>query len=185
MIVIVGESGSGKTSIVNELSKNYVNYNKIITYTTRPMRVGEVDGVDYNFVSNSKFKEMIKNNEFVEHAIYRDWYYGTAKKDCTGEGKIIILTPHGLRNIKKENFDIQSFYINVSRKERLIRLLERGDNIDEAYRRNLTDVGQFDGIEDEVDYIIDNYNGYRSVYELCNEINKIIIKYEIEKVYKK
>ena len=77
------------------------------------------------------------------------------------ENTVCVLTPHGLRQIKK-NFgqeDIVSFYIKVPRRDRLIKLLERGDEIDEAIRRNQSDVGQYDGIEDEVDFVIEN-EGY-------------------------
>lgn len=70
---------------------------------------------------------------------------------------MVVLTPHGLRQLKK-NIDLKiiSFYIKVPRRDRLIKILKRGDDIEEAYRRNLSDVGQFDGIEDEVDYVINN-----------------------------
>ena len=69
---------------------------------------------------------------------------------------------------------IVSFYINVPRRDRLIKILQRGDNIEEAYRRSLSDVGQFDGIEDEVDFVIEN-NGYeREVMDVAWEIKSNI-----------
>lgn len=70
------------------------------------------------------------------------------------------MTPHGLRQLRKnKDLHIISFYIDVPRRDRLIKILERGDDIEESYRRNLSDVGQFDGIKDEVDYVISN-KGY-------------------------
>ena len=66
------------------------------------------------------------------------------------------MTPSGLRNLKKINDTVKSIYIYVDRRSRLINILLRGDDIDEAYRRNLSDVGQFKGVVDEANYIIDN-----------------------------
>lgn len=158
MIVLVGESASGKSSIEKYLVENY-GYNKVISYTTRQPRPNEVDGVDYHFIDVDKFLNLKKQGFFAETAVYNNWHYGTAKEDCTDD-KIAVLTPHGLRQISKiskvDGINILSFYINVPRRDRLIKILQRGDNIEEAYRRSLSDVGQFDGIEDEVNYVINN-----------------------------
>lgn len=155
--VIVGESASGKSSIERELIA--LGFNKIVTYTTRPMRKEDVDGETYHFITEEQFNDMIEKDLFAEHASYNGWQYGTAKEDCTDD-KVVVLTPHGLRQLKKnKDLHIISFYIDVPRRDRLIKILERGDDIEEAYRRNLSDVGQFDGIKDEVDYVISN-KGY-------------------------
>lgn len=155
MICLVGESASGKSTIERILVNKY-GYEKIVTYTTRPPRPKEVDGIDYHFVSNKDFLSMEANNEFAETATYNGWHYGTAKKDCLNN-KVIVVTPHGLRQLKKiPGLNIVSFYINVPRRDRLIKILQRGDNVEEAYRRSLSDVGQYDGISDEVDRVIHN-----------------------------
>ena len=169
MIVLVGESASGKSSIEKYLVDNY-GYNKIISYTTRQPRDGEVDGVDYHFITVEQFKALKEQGFFAETAIYNQWYYGTAKEDYACD-RVAVLTPHGLRQISKlKDIDIVSFYISVPRRDRLIKLLQRGDNIDEACRRSLSDVGQFDGIEDEVNFVIKN-DGYKnSVGKMASEI---------------
>ena len=173
MIVLVGESASGKSSIEKHL-KIYHGYNKIVTYTTRPPRYGEVDGIDYHFIDVNKFCELKEQGFFAEVAQYRGWYYGTAKEDCTND-KVVVLTPHGLRQICKiPDINIISFYINVPRRDRLIKILQRGDDIEEAYRRSLSDVGQFDGIEDEVDYVIQNPNYDKTIEEMTNEVINLI-----------
>ena len=119
----------------------------------------DVDGETYHFITEEQFNDMIEKDLFAEHASYNGWQYGTAKEDCTDD-KVVVLTPHGLRQLKKnKDLHIISFYIDVPRRDRLIKILERGDDIEEAYRRNLSDVGQFDGIKDEVDYVISN-KGY-------------------------
>lgn len=156
MIVFIGESASGKSTLQRMLIEDNPKYKKTIAYTTRPMREGEVDGVDYHFIPQSTFDKFVKCDFFVEHTKYRDWSYGIAKEDCKDKNSVVVLTPAGLRALKKLNIDITSIYLYVDRRTRLINVLTRGDNIDEAYRRNLSDVGQFDGIAKEVDYVIDN-----------------------------
>lgn len=169
MIVLVGESASGKSSIEKYLVDNY-GYYKTISYTTRQPRDGEVNGLDYYFISKSEFKRLKDEDFFAETGTYNGWHYGTAKKDCTND-KVAVLTPHGLRQLKKiPDIKIISFYINVPRRDRLIKILQRGDNIEEAYRRNLSDVGQFDGISDEVDFIIDNIGYEKEITEIASEI---------------
>lgn len=169
MIVLVGESASGKSSIERNLVENH-GFNKVVSYTTREPRQGEIDGVDYHFIDTKKFLELKEQSFFAETAMYNGWYYGTAKSDCTDD-KVAVLTPHGLRQVSKiEGINVVSFYINVPRRDRLIKILQRGDNIEESYRRNLSDVGQFDGIADEVDYVIDNPNYHLNIEEMTQEV---------------
>lgn len=176
MLVLVGESASGKSSIEKYLVDN-CGYNKIVSYTTRQPREGEVDGVDYHFITKSQFRRLKEQDFFAETAVYNDWYYGVAKKDCTDD-KVAVLTPHGLRQISKiKDINVISFYINVPRRDRLIKILQRGDNIEESYRRNLSDVGMFDGIRDEVDYVINNAGYNKSVAEMSKEILYLVLTY--------
>ena len=169
MIVLIGESASGKSSIEKNLVEHY-GYNKIVSYTTRQPRQGEVDGIDYHFIDEDQFNELKDRGFFAETAQYNSWNYGTAKEDCTND-KVAVLTPHGLRQISKlPDIDIISFYINVPRRDRLIKILQRGDNIEEAYRRSLSDVGMFDGISDEVDFVIDNAGYKKSIEAMTKEV---------------
>lgn len=176
IIALVGESGSGKSTIAKHLVEKH-GFETIVSYTTRPPRDNEIDGVDYHFVDEAKFKEMKEQGLFAETAMYRGWNYGSLTRDYASEkgDKITILTPHGLRQVK-ENKDINlvSFHINVPRRDRLIKILQRGDDIEECYRRSLSDVGQFDGIGDEVSYVIDNPGYAKSVDEITYEIYKCL-----------
>lgn len=170
MIVLVGESASGKSSIEKCLVNDY-DYKKVVSYTTRAPRSGELNGVDYYFIDTEKFIKLKAEGFFAETAVYNDWHYGTAKEDCTDD-KVAVLTPHGLRQVSKiDGINVTSFYINVPRRDRLIKILQRGDNIEEAYRRSLSDVGQFDGIEDEVDYVINNDGYEKSVAKMAQEVH--------------
>lgn len=177
MIVLVGESASGKSSIEKYLVDNY-GYNKVVSYTTRQPRPNETDGVDYHFISVDEFLNLKKQGFFAETAVYNNWHYGTAKEDCTDD-KIAVLTPHGLRQISKvDGISALSFYINVPRRDRLIKILQRGDDIEEAYRRSLSDVGQFDGVSDEVNHVINNDGHKKSIEEMSKEVKEIIDIYK-------
>lgn len=174
MLILIGESASGKSSIEKELVEKY-GFEKIISYTTRNKRENETNGIDYHFISEKKFLELKEQGFFVETAVYNGWHYGSAKQDYLTDNKVAVLTPHGLRQIKKiKDNNVISFYINVPRRDRLIKILQRGDNIEEAYRRSLSDVGQFDGINDEVDYIINNDGYKKSIEEMTKEIMYIV-----------
>lgn len=176
MIILVGESASGKSTIEKILADEY-GYKRTVSYTTRPPREGEVNGIDYHFISEDEYTEKFNSGYFVETGAYNGWFYGTTREQYD-ENTVCVLTPHGLRQIKK-NFgenNISTFYIKVPRRDRLIKILQRGDNVDEAIRRNQSDVGQYDGIEDEVDFVIENDNYEKSPKECAKEIINLIRK---------
>jgi len=77
LCVISAPSGAGKTSLIQSISSEE-NIKLSISYTTRKPRNGEIDGEDYFFISPSKFKKKIKDNQFIEHANVYDHYYGTS-----------------------------------------------------------------------------------------------------------
>lgn len=183
IIALVGESGSGKTTLANYItSKECENANlkKVVAYTTRPKRDLEVDGVDYYFINDYQFKRMIVD-DFVEFNCYRGWKYGTKINFDDGDDKVVILTPAGVRNLKvylKNHPEIKEkvlvVYLCVDRSSRLIKILERGDDIDEGYRRNLTEVGQFDSFDKECDYILFNENYRKTIKSMASDLLKII-----------
>lgn len=160
IIVLVGASGSGKSTLQKIICKNY-EMDTIISCTTRPARQGEVAGEDYYFVSDDIFEQAEKEGCFIETAVYNNWHYGIAK-NCLKDNSVAVLTPSGLRRLTKYNnsleepYEIISFYIDVDQRSRLIKLLQRGDDIMEAIRRSLSDVGQFDDVGNETTYVIKN-----------------------------
>lgn len=182
MLIIIGESASGKSSIAKYLVDNF-HFQNIVTYTTREPRQGEINDIDYHFISKLQFEHLLTLGSFAETAVYNGWYYGSAKEDyinSNSKTKVAVLTPHGIRQIRKNEIDIYVVYIKIPRRDRLIKILQRGDDIEEAYRRNLSDMGQFDGIEDEVDLVIENAGYKKSVQQIAEKIlnlykNKYIV----------
>lgn len=94
LFVIAAPSGGGKTSLVRALVKQLPNIKVSVSFTTRHMRPGEEEGVDYCFVSVEQFEHMIAENVFLEHAQVYGHYYGTSKqwvKDQLDAGMDIVL----------------------------------------------------------------------------------------------
>ncbi len=78
--VVSAPSGTGKTTLIRMLTKEFSNIVESVSYTTRKIRPGEKDGVDYHFINVEEFENKIKEDEFLEYAKVFDHYYGTSKK---------------------------------------------------------------------------------------------------------
>lgn len=138
MLILIGPSASGKTEVAKLLALKY-GITKIVTYTTRPPRVHEVNGVDYNFVSIEEFARLTEENFFVETTYYNSNYYGTAKKDIQDD-KCVILDPNGLKSFLKLNDDrIISIYLSSDENIRYERMIARLDKEEDAKRRLIND----------------------------------------------
>ena len=82
VIIMSGSSGTGKSTVINKLMEDCPNqFSFSISHTTRKPREGEKDGVDYFYISQEKFDEMIKNDEFIEFEKNYDNSYGTSKAE--------------------------------------------------------------------------------------------------------
>jgi len=134
MLIIIGPSASGKTEVAKILASKY-NITKIVTYTTRTIRINEVNGVDYNFVSKDEFLKLKEESFFVETTCYNDNYYGTAKKDIKDD-KCVVLDPNGLDSFNALNDKrIISIYLNTKEEIRYQRMIDRQDGIDKVNSR--------------------------------------------------
>jgi guanylate kinase len=93
ILILSGPSGCGKSTLLKEVYKDIDDYYFSISTTTRAPRVGEVNGVDYFFVTKEEFEADIKNDDFLEYAKVHDNYYGTSLKPikkALEEGKLVI-----------------------------------------------------------------------------------------------
>lgn len=80
LIVLSGPSGVGKSTVIAELLRKRTDIHFSVSFTTRTPRTGELDGVNYNFVSRQEFERMIADGELLEYAEYVGNYYGTSLK---------------------------------------------------------------------------------------------------------
>lgn len=168
MIVLSGASATGKTEIAKVLASKY-GIVKVITTTTRPMRINEVDGKDYFFVTKEQFEEMIRNDEFVEFTIYNGNYYGSTKSQI-GDNKCIVTDPEGLKAYSRlEDKSIITFFLNADENTRLYRMLQRGDNDSDALKRIKNDKKVFNPSKlSKVNFKIDSETN--GVEEIADQI---------------
>jgi guanylate kinase len=153
LIILTAPSGSGKTTIVKKLLNEYSNIKLAITYTTRLPRIGEIDGIDYNFVSIDTFENMVEKNEFLEYEeVYYNQFYGSSKTLIdknynNGYSTIMILDVKGALKIKEfYKDDSLILFIKVSDIEILRkRLIDRGDILDSVNKR-------MDRVSEELEY---------------------------------
>ena len=174
MIVLTGASASGKTEVAKLLSKKY-GMAKVITTTTRPIRVNEVDKRDYFFVTAEKFEEMLKDDLFVEYTCYNGNMYGSTK-DQIQDNKCIIIDPIGLKAYTALNDPrIVTFYLDSKEKTRYQRMISRGDKVEDAKKRILNDKVAFKKANIQiVDFIIDSENS--TLEQLADEIYNLYQK---------
>lgn len=173
MIILVGPSASGKSVVAKRIMEKY-GFKKIVTYTTRPMRINEVQDVDYHFISIDDFLNKKNNNYFIETAFYNNNYYGTAFEDI-GNDKILILEPNGANvyyDILKEKVFI--VYLDASIEKRKNRMIERLDPKQVIEKRLSNDPTYFAKSKfNHLDLIIDTNE--LSIEEIADEI---ILKYK-------
>jgi len=175
MLVLVGASASGKTDIAKILISNY-GFKKMITTTSRKPRFGEVNGVDYNFVSKKIFENRMKKERFLETVCYNTNYYGTPKKGAT-INKVLIVEPEGANSIYDHEIkDTVIILLETEEDTRKDRMLERGDNLIEIIDRLEKDKEHFNKNNlKHVDFIVNTTEGTQDeltlkIYDLYKHI---------------
>jgi len=132
IIILSSPSGAGKTTLVRKIS-SLKDYIISVSYTTRKPRTDEVNGIDYFFVSQDEFKQLINNDEFLEYAKVFENYYGSAKKKVienlkNGKNVIFDIDWQGTDQIKNRKLKYQLitfFILPPSRKVLFDRLSNR------------------------------------------------------------
>ena len=152
VIALVGPSGCGKDTILNKVLGSNPEFQRVVSYTSRPMRETEKDGIAYHFTQPENFLDFFNNNTIVETAVFNDWFYGTTY-DCYSKEKINIgvYDPTRLEILlSNPQMDVVVYYVQARDNTRLIRQLSREDNpdIDEIFRRFKADRVDFCDIEE-------------------------------------
>lgn len=185
IFVVLGKASTGKDSLVKILNHE-LEMPMAISFTTRPKRETEKDGVEYNFITREKFMEYRNSNALVEFTQYKissgeTWYYGLTKEELEkNEYAVVIVNPYGLQQIKKLYGDkVVSILIDADADTRIKRYLGRDsmndEKVAECCRRFLADKEDFKELQ--VDYSIKNNGEIITAYEKL----RTIIKNEIAK----
>jgi len=166
LIVISGPSGVGKDTVLHLMEERGDQpFHFVVTATTRPIREGEVDGVDYFFVSNDKFASMIENDDLLEYAIVYNDYKGIPKqqvRDALASGKDVImrLDVQGAATVKKIEPEAILIFITTESEEELVsRLRARKSETAEGLNLRIATARQELKRVREFDYVVMNREG--------------------------
>ena len=148
MIILSSPSGAGKTTLVKKISKEK-NYKISISHTTRAPRSNEIDGVDYFFITQESFQNLINKDAFLEYANVFKNLYGSSKEQVfksldNGQNVLFDIDWQGAEQIRKKilNYNLISFFILPPSREVLLqRLISRGEKNDEIIKMRME---QFD-----------------------------------------
>ena len=176
LIIITGPSGVGKGTVVKELLDRNKDIWLSISATTRNPRVGEKDGLNYYFISEERFKDMIDKKEFLEWAQFAGNYYGTplsTVNEKIEKGFVVLLEieVEGAKQIKEKFPEALSiFLLPPSKAELEKRIRNRGTEKEEAIDRRLIRAEYEIASSDEFDFVLTNHD----VDETVKGVFKII-----------
>jgi guanylate kinase len=165
ILILSGPSGSGKSSIINYLLAENENATLSISTTSRNIRTGEIDGIDYNFVDKTKFKDMIENEKFLEYENVHGNFYGTELEfveDALNFGKLLIfdVDTRGRESISKKYPDLTvTLFVTTPSKDILEeRLRKRGTETEEQIQKRLQNASKEMKDLNKFDFLVINDN---------------------------
>lgn len=177
LYIISAPSGAGKTSLVSQLIELDSHIVVSVSSTTRPMRTGEKDGLNYHFLTLNEFEQKISEGDFLEHAKVFDNYYGTSKssvEEQLAKGKDVILEIdyQGAQQVRELMPNATSIFILPPSKEELKRRLNgRGTDSEEVIAKRLGESMNEMSHYNEFDYLVIN-NHFQTALEELHSIFK-------------
>lgn len=173
-IFISGPSGVGKSTVIKEILKKNTDLVLSISYTTRPPRIGEKDGIDYFFISKEMFEEMVSSNSFLEWATVHGHLYGTSLKWITSKEKeglhiLFDIDVQGVLQAKqKASPGCFIFIIPPGMEELSKRLRNRGTEALDTVRLRLENAKKELAHWDMYDYLVVNDSIEKTVEDISN-----------------
>ena len=162
LLVVSSPSGAGKTTLTRRLQRQYPDVGFSVSYTTRPPRTGERDGVDYNFIDDAAFDTMVKENRFAEWAHVHGYRYGTSLESVRkalnqGQDMIFDIDYQGGQQLKAKFKDaVMIFVLPPSIEELADRLKRRATDSAENIARRLAKAADELTHYDAYEYLIVN-----------------------------
>lgn len=175
MVVIAGPAGVGKGTLVRRILSQQDDFMLSVSATTRDPRPGEVDGVDYHFVPERQFQDLIQHGELLEYAqVHGRHYYGTPKSElkraqALDKHLLLEIDLQGARQVKRLAPDSLSIFINPPSWEELeLRLRNRGTETEEQIQTRLRTARTEIASAGEFDYQVVNQDLDLAVGEVVN-----------------
>lgn len=156
LIAVMGMSASGKDYLVKSTLAHFPNLNPVVHYTTRPKRLGEIEGKDYFFVSKELIEEKDKTGEIFSITCFNNWYYAIGKNSfSTDKINIGVFNPKELKLLIKEYSDIFDFYIIKTKAPKEIRFKRSLERLKPFDKVGLAELARREEA-DIIDFSIDN-----------------------------
>lgn len=193
VITVSGPSTSGKTTFASLFIP--LGYKEIVSTTTRPIRTGEIDGVNYHFVDNNAFENMIKNEDLIEHIQVGKYYYGVSKNAINdvienGHPAVLVVEPNGANEVAKfcneKSITLHKVFINNPLEILIKRLEDRKSKdlnaIESVYKERLWNIEVFEPAawtekayngEHHYDQIFDTFNPENQFYTLNSVLSEV------------
>lgn len=166
IIALIGKAGSGKDTMMHKVLERNPNLHEIVSCTTRPRREGEVEGVNYFYLTPEQFGDKVLHDEMLEATCFNDWFYGTSYESLRSDiVNIGVFNPTGIESLLgRPDVEVHVFYVVASAKDRLLRQLnrEKDPDVDEIIRRYKTDEQDFADLDFEYDVL------HNEIYEDLN-----------------
>jgi guanylate kinase len=184
LIILSGPSGAGKSTVVRQLlATSSLPLKLSVSATTRKPRQGEVDGIDYHFVSHDQFRQMREAGEFIEckEVFGRGDWYGTLHSEvdqALAEGKWIILEidVQGALSVMQQRDDSISFFVHPGSLDELAkRLRARGTDSEDAIQRRLEVAAEELQALGHYQYEIINRQVELAVAEICHKLQSHVL----------
>ncbi|MGG3045649.1 hypothetical protein ABEO76_21220 [Bacillus anthracis] len=178
LVIVTGMSGAGKTYLSR---RAFGNHTECVSHTTRPMREGEVDGLDYYFISQEEYSEMSINREFAEISNYHYNSYGVTKKEINSiieaEGfAYVVVDFQGYQQLKEIYPNAIGIFIYASKDDCVYNMLQRGDTVESALKRNETYEEELKN-KGHYDFVIKNERNMASLtIEILSRIKEMYAK---------
>ncbi|NOT80491.1 MAG: guanylate kinase [Bacteriovoracaceae bacterium] len=181
LIVIVAPSGTGKSTMIKRLKTDFPTLVESVSFTTRPIRPGEIDGLSYFFISREEFIQKKENNEFLEWAEVHGNFYGTSKafvEKCLSEGKHVLfdLDVQGTDSMKVYFGEVANviFISPPSVEELEKRLRNRGTENTQIINLRLMNAHKELQRKEDFDFLIYNDDIEKAYKRLCEVTQKIL-----------
>lgn len=173
LILLVGKTSSGKDTIARYIKDAY-GINQVVSYTTRPKRPNETNGVEHFFVSKDEMQKILATQDILAYTKFNDTEYCATAQQLKGSDsdRVYIIDPHGIKELQKKGLDMITIYVDLDEYTILDRAIKRGDILDTVKARLHNEREQFDNFKarKSYDFLISTNCDLEFVYSKVDSI---------------